>query len=99
MDRIYYDLISKRYFKSNSEKIGNAINKINRRIFVENGKASLNELYEELGLEPIENGDDIGWLLDFVEFRTDFLTNTDTDQNYISIEFLNLININKEPWF
>lgn len=55
-----YDHASGRYFKSDIDKINKAINEINRRIN-QSYYVSLNELYDELGLEGIALGDDLGW--------------------------------------
>lgn len=99
MNIAFYDVIGKRYFESNYEKIGRAINKVNRRIFLEEGRASLNELYEEMELKPIENGDDIGWIHEPIAFHHNVLTDVEKQQNYISIEFIKLRKLNEELWF
>lgn len=58
-----YDSISGRYFKSDIEKIKQAVNTLNRNMVVDM-YVSLNELYDELGLEHISIGDDLGWNID-----------------------------------
>ena len=55
-----YDQLSGRYFKSDQEKIKQAINEINRRINNEY-YVSLNDLYDELGLEQTALGGLMGW--------------------------------------
>ena len=55
-----YEHLSGRYFKSDIDKINKAVNEINRRIN-QNYYVSLNELYEELGLEGTALGDQLGW--------------------------------------
>lgn len=55
-----YDHMSGRYFKSDIDKINKAINEINRRIN-QTYYASLNELYNELGLDDTKLGDVLGW--------------------------------------
>ena len=55
-----YDHTSGRYFKSDIDKINKAVNEINRQIN-QNYYVSLNDLYDELGLEGIAIGNDIGW--------------------------------------
>lgn len=57
------DMISGRYFKSDIETIKQTINKLNRRLTYDH-YISLNELYEELGLDDIKDGDLMGWNLD-----------------------------------
>ena len=58
-----YDAISGRYFKSDIEQIKKAINILNRRMHTEM-YMSLNEFYDELGLEHIKLGDELGWNID-----------------------------------
>ena len=58
-----YDGVFGRYFYSDIELINRAINKINRDI-VSYNYASLNDFYHELGLEPVDIGDDLGWNID-----------------------------------
>lgn len=58
-----YDGVFGRYFYSDIELINRAINKINRDIVAYN-YASLNDFYSELGLEPVDVGDDLGWNID-----------------------------------
>ena len=55
-----FDAISGRYFQSSMQKIESAKNKINERMLCEN-YVSLNDLYEELGMECTKIGDDLGW--------------------------------------
>lgn len=57
-----YDPISGRYFKSDIDKIKKAENELNRRMLHDMfGYVSVNDLYDELGLEHIIVGDDLGW--------------------------------------
>lgn len=59
------DPISKRYFKSDIERIRRAENTINKRMLQDIfGYASLNDFYDELGLEHSMVGDDLGWNVD-----------------------------------
>lgn len=57
-----YDSLSGRYFQSNRQTIESARNVINERMLNED-YISLNDFYEELGLDPTDMGDDIGWNL------------------------------------
>lgn len=60
-----YDYWSKRYFESDIDLIKKAENKINKDIFCNVfGCASLNEFYDEINLERVETGDDVGWNVD-----------------------------------
>ena len=57
------DTISKRYFKSDMEKIKRAVNELNRRMILDM-YVSVNEFYDELGLDHTSIGDDLGWNID-----------------------------------
>lgn len=59
-DVLCCDSVFNRYFRSDIEKIRKAINDMNYRLNAEM-YISLNDLYYELGLDPIGIGDDIGW--------------------------------------
>lgn len=65
-----YDYQSGRYFKSDIERIKKAINEINRQMLLHD-YVSLNEFYDELGLDHTPMGDDLGWRIDrgFIEPR------------------------------
>lgn len=60
---ICYDAISGRYFKSDRDKIGRAMNELNRRMRDEL-YVTLNDFYYEIGLDPTALGDDLGWNID-----------------------------------
>lgn len=59
---LFLDYMSGRYFESDIETVKKAEIELNRRMQHDTfGSASLNEFYDELGLEHIGAGDDIGW--------------------------------------
>lgn len=58
-----YEYLSGRYFYSDIDKIKKAINELNAKMITDM-YISLNELYDELGLDPTGLGDDLGWNLD-----------------------------------
>ena len=58
-----YDVISGRYFKSDIEKIRQAVNNVNYRMKYEDYIA-VNDFYEEIGLGPIQIGNELGWHID-----------------------------------
>lgn len=59
---LFLDASSGRYFESDRDKIQKAENELNKRMLQEMfGEVSLNEFYDELGLDRIDIGDDIGW--------------------------------------
>lgn len=62
-DTLCYDSHSGRYFKININRLKRIENELNRQIYSEN-YYSLNDLYREIGLEPIKLGDDLGWNMD-----------------------------------
>jgi hypothetical protein len=62
-DQLCYDKFSGRYFRSDAESIRRAENEINYRL-VTDMCAALNEFYDQVGLEHIDAGDQVGWNLD-----------------------------------
>ena len=60
-DVLCYDSLFNRYFRSRMDKIQRAVNEINYELMQEM-YVSVNELYSEIGLDPIPGmGDDLGW--------------------------------------
>jgi hypothetical protein len=77
-----FDTISGRYFYCSIEKIKQAENKLNKQMIHEfSGYVSLNDFYDEIGLDHTSVGDDLGW-------------NTD---KLIDINFSSQLNDNGEP--
>lgn len=62
-DVLMLDCISGRAFKSTQTKIDAAVNKLNRDMRDEM-TISLNEFYDEIGLEHTKIGDNLGWSID-----------------------------------
>lgn len=58
-----FDPLSSRYFDSDIESIRKAVNELNRRLLLED-YISLNDFYYELGLDPTDIGDTVGWRSD-----------------------------------
>lgn len=65
------DVLSKRYFKSDIDKLRKAENELNRQMR-DDMFISLNEFYDELGLDHIDIGDEFGW---------------DIERGYIDLDF------------
>lgn len=63
-ETLVYDSLSGRYFKSDIEKIRKIQNDFNRDI-INDGYKTLNEFYDELGLDHIRLGDAMGWNTDY----------------------------------
>lgn len=55
-----HDATTGRWFMSSVNKIESAINDMNRRV-LSSGEISLNEFYDQVGLEPIPWGETFGW--------------------------------------
>lgn len=58
-----FDPLSSRYFDSDIESIRKSVNELNRRLLIED-YISLNDFYYELGLEPTDIGETVGWRSD-----------------------------------
>lgn len=58
-----FDAVSGRYFKSDIEKLKKTENELNRRMRDEM-YISLNDFYYEIGVKPIDLGDELGWNID-----------------------------------
>ena len=66
---LFYDMISGRYFTSTMLDVRDAEYHFNRNFILRGGIASLNELYDFLGLDHVEEGDMAGWeLSDLADF-------------------------------
>lgn len=58
-----YDVGSDRYFRSDIESIRRAINNMNK-LMMDDGYVGLNDVYYEMGLEPVPFGEELGWRID-----------------------------------
>ena len=58
--RVFYEPISKRYFRSTKERIILAEYHLNRNLLLR-GFVSLNEFFRLLGIDEIPIGDELGW--------------------------------------
>lgn len=56
-----YDVYSGRYFRSNVQNLQRAEIEFNQQL-MRDGWYSINEFYYLIGLDPIKNGDEIGWI-------------------------------------
>lgn len=59
-NRLFYDLYSGRYFESTIEAVQRAEYRINRNLIMRD-YAYLNEFYEELKIEPLDDCSEVGW--------------------------------------
>lgn len=62
-DSLIYDEASGRYFKGNIDDIKQTVNLLNKRM-MNDMTVTLNEFYNEIGLDPIKLGIDMGWSID-----------------------------------
>jgi len=62
---LFYDSWSGRYFESDMEKVKKAQNDLNHALLGGDMYLSLNSFYDELGLERIDGGEEIGWTFDY----------------------------------
>lgn len=82
-----YDLMFGRYFRSDLDLIGKAVNRINRDV-VAYGYVSLNDFYDELDLEPVIIGSKLGWNFDDGEIKIEpGYGRADNDEPCITISF------------
>ena len=87
-DTLCLDVISKRYFKCDIDKIKRAENELNKRMLSEM-YISLNEFYDAIGLEQTGIGDDLGWNINRdglieIEFSSQL---TEYDQPCVVIDY------------
>lgn len=62
-DTLCYDQYTGRYFKGDVEQLRKVLNDFNRQL-LSDMKISLNDLYSEFGLGPVDSGQDVGWDVD-----------------------------------
>lgn len=78
--RLFYDRYSERYFEASLSKVIEAQYHLNRN-FVLRGYSPVNEYYDFLGLDSIEDGDRVGWEIEddlyWVDFDNQFMTMDD----------------------
>lgn len=64
-ETLFYDSWSGRYFKTDMETVRRIQNDLNAKQLGGEMYVSLNDLYDELGLECVEMGNHIGWSVDY----------------------------------
>jgi len=82
----WYEPYSDRYFEMYEREIIDAEYHLNRN-FIIGGSRSLNDLYEMLGLDPTEKGDEIGWCVCdgymWIDFEHELQHKPDGSEYYI----------------
>lgn len=66
-----FDPLSGRYFNSNRDHINRVVNELNKRM-VDDMYVSLDEFYDEIGLNHVDLGDGLGWCVDKGLIKIDF---------------------------
>jgi hypothetical protein len=61
---LFYDSWSGRYFKSEMEKVRKSQNDLNHDLLGGDMYLSLNSFYDEVGLDRIKGGEEVGWTFD-----------------------------------
>lgn len=70
-DTLCCDILFGNYFESDIDKIKRAVAEINYSL-IRDGYASLNDFYDELGIDHVNIGDDLGWGIDIGKLEVDF---------------------------
>lgn len=83
-----FEEFSKRYFRSDIEKIRQGVNAFNQKLLRE-GWLGINGFYDEIGLEPIELGDEFGWIAvrDLLDLSLDTKMAKDTNEPCLVIGY------------
>lgn len=90
-DTQFYETLSGRYFKSDIEQIKKVVNYLNKDMLQDMfGAISLNEFYDELELERIDLGDELGWCVDKGLIEIDFTSKiADNGKPCIVLDYIN----------
>lgn len=86
----FFDAWSGRYFISDANYIKKVMNDFNQRLMSEN-YLSLNEFYEDLDLQPIDGGKELGWNTEYglVDLYIDYVSD-EGDQPLGIVKFINM---------
>jgi hypothetical protein len=86
-ETLFYDSLSGRYFKSDIETVRRIQNDFNEQLIGEM-YGTLNEFYDELGLEHTVMGNDMGWAVEYSQLHITFSAKITPDgQPCIVIEY------------
>ena len=70
--RLFYDAMSERYFQATISQVLQAEYHLNRNFALGGGFITLNNFYEFLGIDGVQGGDDIGWMVSDGLYWVDF---------------------------
>lgn len=84
-----FDFFSKRYFLSDIEALKKAENIFNQRL-LRSGWLGINEFYEEIGLEGIELGTEMGWIAErsLMELRFYTMQTKDSGEPCLVVDYM-----------
>ena len=84
---LFYDSTSGRYFRSTINDIDKAVNELNKQM-MNDMCIRLNDFYNEIGLDRIKIGEDLGWNIDkgLIEVHYDS-TIADNDEPCIVLDY------------
>lgn len=72
-DSLFLEPISKRYFKSDIERVRSVINTLNETMYNDPfGNISLSDFYDDIGLERTDISNDIGWSIENGSIKVEF---------------------------
>lgn len=81
------DSITRRYFRSDLDKVKKVVNELNRQMITQN-YVSLNEFYYAIGMDGIKNGSLLGWNVSDGFIELDYSTTlAENDEPCIVIDF------------
>ena len=88
-DYLCFDVMSGRYFRSNIDKLQRELNTFNQYL-MQAVTLTLNEWYDQIGLEPIKAGYELQWDIQngLVEMSTNWITKEDTNEPVLVVDFL-----------
>lgn len=87
----FYDPLSGRYFKSETQKVKNIVNELNASMINDiGGYVSLNDFYDELGIERVDIGELLGWNLVKGLIKIDFTSKiADNGKPCVVLDYIN----------
>ena len=96
---LFYDLSSKKYFRTTMAAVLNAQYHVNRNLAIR-GDCSLNEYLSFLGVEGIDGGDDLGWDISYMVeemdcYRLDFDNYKSTLEDGLECIIIDTMTVNK----
>ena len=97
-DTLCYESYTGKYFKSNIDKLRRIETKLNQKLIHEDF-VTLNDMYDEIGLPPVQLGDQLGWnaMDDTIDFHISS-TIIDKDDREVTCTVLDLLDPPRERY-